>query len=299
MDTRQFEYIAAIADEHYISRAADRLCISQPTLSQFLSRLEDDLGVSLFHRSRHGLTPTAEGQIVIDGARRILEIKEDTLEKIASFAERKKNRLMIGLTPGRSAALFSQIMPRFSQVEPDVDVQIMEAPIQDIDALTRSGDLDFSLITVNPHDESLEATVFAEEEILFAMAASHPLAPDDPEAALADGIDLDRFKNEKFILSKRGYRLRLFVDAFLENQKLEPAVLMEATEIPLICNMIRHGLGVGFIPEAFSRGNPDLLAFPVKPKLTWHFGAVYRKGMRLTPGMRRFMEIAKDYARRD
>ncbi|OHE61863.1 MAG: hypothetical protein A2Z99_00825, partial [Treponema sp. GWB1_62_6] len=293
MDTRQFEYVLAIADERYVFKAADKLCISQPTLSQFLSRLENDLGVPLFHHSRNGFVPTPEGEIFIEGARRIMRIKGEILDKIAPFADRKKNRLIVGLTPGRSAALFSFVMPQFSSEAPEIEVQILEAPIQNIDELTRNGYLDLSLVIINKDDDQLVFEIFNEEEILFAVAGNHPLAP--PSGNGTDGItaeiDVRIFAKEKFLMSKKGYRLRALVDSYLEKLELRPAVLMEATEIPLTCNMIRRGLGVGFIPAGFARAYHDLHVFSTSPKLTWDFGVAYRKGTRITPAMRRFIDL--------
>lgn len=295
MDTRQFEYILAVAEESYISKAAERLCISQPTLSQFVSRLERELGVSLFRRTRNGFMPTPEGEIVIDGARKIVAMKNEIMEKIAPFAESKQNRIIVGLTPGRSVELFSSFMPEFCRAEPNIEVQIIEAPITNIEELIRHGYIDLALISLGSDDEQLTGESFGSEEILFTVNREHPLARrrgengNDPPRSIVPS----EIARETFILSKKGYRLRAVVDAYLERFGIAPAIRMESPEIPLSCNMIRHGLGVGFTPAPFAERNTDLVFFRLEPPLHWDFGAVYRKNLRLSDQARRFIDIAK------
>lgn len=297
MDIRQYEYILAIADERYISRAAEKLCISQPTLSQFLSKLEAELGVDLFLHSRNGFAPTPEGEIYIDGARRILNINAEIRAKISPFADRKKNRLVVGLTAGRSARLFSDFFPTFNRYSPEIEIQIVEAHTQNIDELTKSGYLDFALVTSAYGDDQLEFEPFVREEIVFVVNRRHPRAS-LAEKAADDGsarIDLRLFKDDKFVLSKKGYRLRTLVDEYLRKIDFQPTVLLETTENALTSNMIHNELAVGFLPAAYATSYPDLAAFSLEPKLTWDFGAAYRKGSRVTPPMRLFIDLIREF----
>ena len=298
MDTRQYEYILAIADERYISRAAEKLCISQPTLSQFLSKLEAELGVDLFLHSRNGFTPTPEGEIYIDGARRILKINAEIRAKISPFADRKKNRLVVGLTAGRSAQLFSEFFPIFNKYSPEIEIQIIEAHTQNIDELAKSGYLDFALVTSDYDDDQLEFEPFVREEIVFVVNKRHPraavLSERKPDGG-SGGLDLSLFKDDKFVLSKKGYRLRTLIDAHLKKIGFQPIVLLETTENALTSNMIHNELAVGFLPAAYAGLYPDLVAFSLEPKLTWDFGAAYRKGSRVTPPMRLFIDLVREF----
>jgi DNA-binding transcriptional LysR family regulator len=296
MDTKQFEYILAIAAEKNISKAAEALFVSQPALSQFLSKLESELGVRLFHHARNGFIPTPEGEIYIEGARRIVKIKTEMKERLAEVADRKKNRLVIGLTPGRSAQLLSEALPAFSRESPEIEIQIVEAPIQNIDELSRKGYLDVALMSANYEDDQLEFEAFVTEEIFFAIHRSHRLAASAEESRRGGGaVDLRLFKDDAFVMSKKGYRLRTVVDAYLNRIDLRPKVLMETTESPLTVNMIRNNLAVGFVPEFFARQAPDLVVFPVTPRLTWDFGAAYRKGSQDTPARRRFITLMREH----
>ncbi|MFA6508830.1 MAG: LysR family transcriptional regulator [Treponemataceae bacterium] len=298
MDTRQLEYVLAIADEEYVSRAAQKLNVSQPALSQTLSKLESELGVPLFSRSRNGLKPTDAGELYISGARRIVDIKKETYEKIEGLTNRGKNRLLIGLSPGRTAKIFSNILPDFKRDFPEVEIQIIEAIDKNLDELMKKGYLDFSILPINHADDQLESEIFVVEEIVLAVNGRHKsahLAREQAEGKTGR-VDIGLFADDKFVMITPGSRLRIVVDSYLKKIGMRPIVLMETSQNSLTCNMVREGLSVGFIPRAYARLYPEIAAISLSPKLTWDLGVTYRKGTRVTDAMRRFFNIAREYA---
>ena len=108
MDTRQIEYILQIAEENNITKAAEKLFITQPALNQQLLKLEKELGTPLFHRSRSNWRLTEAGEIYVRNAKQILQIKKNTYEQIRDVANRQKGILSIGFTPGRGVAIFGK-----------------------------------------------------------------------------------------------------------------------------------------------------------------------------------------------
>jgi len=298
MDIRQYEYVIAIAETASISKAAEKIHVSQPTLSQFLTRLEKEIGVPLFIRSHNGFFPTAEGQVYLEGARTIIRASSEIHDKIEQMIGRRGRRLVIGLTHGRSARLFSSFLPNFLRKTPEIEIQMVEAPPTNIDELIRNGYLDFALAIDVRDDPSLVFEPFVSEEIVFVLGPGHPLS-----GAIAGELesgrglmDLDRFKADPFILFKKGYRLRTLVDRYLARIGFEPRIYLETTENDLACNMASNDLGVSFVPRGFASKYPDLLPARLDPPLCWEFGALYRKGITVTPIMRSFIDSIADYA---
>ena len=109
MDLKQIEYIVKIDDEHSITRAAEKLFVTQSALNQQLLRLEKELGAPLFHRSKVDTPPTEIGQVYLDNAREILRIKQRTYNLINDMTDAKKGRLSIGFTPGRGSEMFTHV----------------------------------------------------------------------------------------------------------------------------------------------------------------------------------------------
>ena len=123
MDLKQIEYIVKIDDEHSITRAAEKLFVTQSALNQQLLRLEKELGAPLFHRSKVDMRPTEIGQVYLDNAREILRIKQRTYNLINDMTDAKKGRLSIGFTPGRGSEMFTHVYPSFHQAYPNVIVE--------------------------------------------------------------------------------------------------------------------------------------------------------------------------------
>lgn len=298
MDTRQFEYVLAIAEEKYISKAAEKMCISQPTLSQFLSKLEGELGIPLFVRSRRGFAPTKAGELYIDGARRIIGIQAETYAKLDELKEAPCKRLVIGLSPGRTAKILSCLLPAFNRDFPDVKIQVVEALEQNIIELIKKGFLDFSMIMLNPDDDQLVVDTFVVEEVVMAVNRMHPLAhlARSDEHGHKSPADIRLFADDPFILLQTGTRLRSIIDKYLLDAGVRPSVLMETSQNALVCNMVLQGLGVGFIPAAYARQYPDIAALTLSPPLSCRLGVTYRKGTRVTEAMRRFFALAREFS---
>ena len=111
MDTKQIEYILKIAEENNITKAAEKLFITQSALNQQLLKLEKELGTPLFHRSRTNWRLTEAGEIYIEGAKAALQIKNTTYNRIYDVVSARKGHLTIGLTPGRGLRMFTVHLP--------------------------------------------------------------------------------------------------------------------------------------------------------------------------------------------
>ena len=109
MDTKQIEYILKIAEENNITKAAEKLFITQSALNQQLLKLEKELGTPLFHRSRTNWRLTEAGEIYVEGAKAALQIKNTTYNKIYDVVSARKGHLILGLTPGRGLRMFTAI----------------------------------------------------------------------------------------------------------------------------------------------------------------------------------------------
>ena len=130
MDLKQIEYIVKIADENNITRAAEKLFITQSALNQQLLKLEKDLGVQLFYHSRTDWHPTEAGLVYLENAREILRIKRKTYSILNDMAESQKGRLSVGFTSGRGITMFSAVYPDFHRLYPHIIVEPMELSVK-------------------------------------------------------------------------------------------------------------------------------------------------------------------------
>lgn len=153
MDLRQIQYIVAIAEENNITRAAEKLYITQSALNQQLLKLEKELGVQLFHRSRTDWHPTEAGEIYLKAAREMLLLKKDTYHRIHDLAKIQQGELSVGFTPGRGIAMFSNVYPKFHRLHPNIQVTPRELSVQKQQELLISGELDLGFVTLVPEQQ--------------------------------------------------------------------------------------------------------------------------------------------------
>ncbi len=297
MDIRQFEYVDAIAHELSIARAAGKLHISAPSLSQFLSRLEGELGIPLFSRNRFGVIPTDAGKVYLEGAQAIRRIHGETLDRLNRLKEEPGRVLRVGVTPGRSMALFTDFLPVFMAAHPGADVRMVESPMEQLDESLRAGNVDFALAVLHFSDSALSGETLHSEELVFALSVNHPalglLPPPGRDPLSAE--QLAALAAEKFIVSKPGCRLRDAADFYFSAAGFVPRQLMESTQIDLVCRLLQRGAGAGFIPRDLAESHRDLAVYSLAPALRLDFGVQFARGRGPSEFGRKFIQELRTY----
>ena len=174
MDTRQIEYILQIAEENNITKAAEKLFITQSALNQQLLKLEKELGTPLFHRSRTNWRLTEAGEIYIEGAKAALQIKNTTYNRIYDVVSARKGHLTIGLTPGRGLRMFTSIYPELHRSFPNLDVRPIEMRVRAQQDAIAKGDIDVGLMTLTQKDQTSDTYYpLKQEELVLIIPSGH------------------------------------------------------------------------------------------------------------------------------
>ena len=145
MDIKDLIYITTIAEEKNLSAAGKKLSVSQPTLSTFLSGLEDRLGENLFYREKKQLLPTAAGKIYLEAAQKIIRIHDQTYFSIRRLQSPGRECITIAATPLRGSIMFASIYPVFSQRYPDIRLELRESYMGGILKQISAGEADLAL----------------------------------------------------------------------------------------------------------------------------------------------------------
>ena len=307
MDLRQLQYIVAIADENNITHAAEKLYITQSALNQQLLKLERELGVPLFHRSRTDWRPTEAGEIYLKTAREMLLMKKDTYHRIHDLAKIQQGELSIGFTPGRGIAMFSHIYPKFHRLHPNIQVTPKELSVQKQQVLLQSGELDLGFVTLvsSQQKTSLEYIPLVSEEILAAVPARHPVIT-SPKGNWANAItdvhkefpqlNLYALREEPFVLTYQESTLREITDHIFEAADFKPYVLFETSSNATIATMVSAEMCCGLIPTFYARGYEDRIRFfslPDNP--SWNVMACHHKKRYLSKAARDFVSLAEEF----
>lgn len=173
MDLRQLEYFTAIIKEGSLTAAAKRCRIAQPSLSQQLRALEDELGEALVHRKPRGVEPTAAGKILLEHAGRVLEEARLLRERFTQRRDRQEGSVIFGMIPTITPYLLPRFLGPFRDVFPKIDVQVREARTSGLIQLVVDGSIEFAILSdVTAQDQkrwSLHVRELFREPLMLAI----------------------------------------------------------------------------------------------------------------------------------
>lgn len=272
MDLRHLRYFIAVAEELNFTRAADRLHIAQPPLSQQIRHLEEELGVTLLHRTKRHVELSEAGQVFLDHARKILRSTEVAAVQARRAQRGEIGRLSVGFFEHMSYTLLPPIFRAYRERFPDVDVDVRWFPvIGQADALRR-GDVDISFMRPGTDSEDITTEVLVTEPFVIAVPASHPFATED-------SLSLRDCAAERFVM----YTPHLapdFHDMILRmcaTAGFTPRVALEVGQVYTCLGLVSSGIALAFVPSSVQRIHLDHVVYkplrsrslPVEVMLGW------------------------------
>ena len=253
MEMQDLRAFLAVAEERHFSRAAERLHISQPPLSQRIASLERKLGVRLFERGRGGVSLTAAGQALLPQARVVLE-QLARAEELARRAGRgQSGQLSIGFA---GSMPFSEVLPRllrdYRQAWPAVRLRLREqSSNEQVEQLLRQ-ELDLGFIRATRHgaEHALQTRVLQREPLFVALHRDHPLA-------LHETLALHALREQPFILYSQqfGSGLREQILDLCATAGFSPRVVQDVHEMPTLICLVSAGIGVGLVAASMQRAS--------------------------------------------
>ena len=177
VELRELRYFLAVAEELNFTRAAERLHLAQQALSASVRRLEEQLGVALFVRSTRKVELTSAGEVLVEGARAVIDAASDALERVHQVAQGRSGRLTVGFsTAAGGVPIVREILRRYAEASPDVDIRTVEHDFADPTAGLADGSAQVAFIFGPLPETGLSSVTLLEEERLLAVRPEHPLA---------------------------------------------------------------------------------------------------------------------------
>ncbi|MET1114903.1 MAG: LysR family transcriptional regulator [Comamonas sp.] len=252
MDLRRLNYFMAVAQELNFSRAAERLHISQPPLSQQIQALEAELGVVLFERSRRSVALTQAGRVFYGHACRITEHYALAKRQAQMAHSGVAGRIRLAFTASVPLfPTFPQLLQGFRQAYPHIEVVLRHLSTgEQLEALLQ-GEIDVGLLRPSPHlrtPEALRSSELWRDELVVAIAASHPLAGQDMAP-----IALDALAGEAFVLQPQtlGCGLSEHIALLTSRAGFTPQIAQESSETATTLALVAANLGVSIVPSTY------------------------------------------------
>jgi DNA-binding transcriptional LysR family regulator len=250
MELRHIRYFLAVAEERHFTRAAAKVGIGQPPLSQQIKDLEAEIGTPLFRRLAHGAELTAAGEAFLEGVREMPAIAVRAARAAQRASRGETGSLRVGFT---TSAAFNPVVPAairaFRRAYADVDLTLEEAITTRLVAGLEGGSLD--AVFLRPHaagSEGFQVRLLSEEPMLVALPASHPITAQQE-------VDLATLSEETFLLFPRPFGPMLYdiIIGACRAAGFEPVIGQMAPQIALILILVAAELGVSIVPASMSQ----------------------------------------------
>jgi LysR family hydrogen peroxide-inducible transcriptional activator len=241
MEMHQLRYVVAVARTRNFSRAAEQCHVSQPSLSQQIQKLEDELGERLFDRMKREAKLTPHGEAFLPRAVRILEEADAAKREVTDAQKLLCGTIKIGVLPTIAPFLLPNVMATFTEKFPGVEIVVQEDTTARLLTLALACEIDFALASRPIHDERLEVRELFSEELLIALPPGHPLT----RKRTVSASDL---KGERLIVMKEGHCLGDQVLGFCDRNDLHHHISFRSAQLETIQSLVRAGLGISLIP---------------------------------------------------
>src|SRR5579864_1995607 len=298
MEMHQLAYFESVSRHLHFTRAAEELNVAQPSVSQQIRKLENELGAPLFHRMKRHVALTEAGKTFLPHARAVLQRLEEARLEVQELSGLRKGTLAVGAPPSVGTHLLPKALAAFSQRHPGIALSFREAGSRTLVSLLEEGELDLAVIIQPVRHPALVADPLIEEELLLAVPRMHHLAHGDFEQR----VRMAQLKQEPFVLLREGaYDLRDQTLAACRKAGFEPQVALDGGEMDSMLRFVAAGIGLAILPEMVL-GDLDVRDGPValrrlQPRLTRSLVLARRRDRYFSAAAREFTTVLVEAAR--
>ncbi len=259
MNEKQFRYVITLSQEGSFSKAAAVLNISQPSLSQYVKKIEDDIGREIFSRENGCVKLTDAGKVYVDIGRQMLALEHQMEVRLSDIAENKSGSLIIGTAPYRAASMLPPIAKRFQELHSGMHLIVREGTTTELTEGMEHGEYDMAL-TLLPIDSRLFCyEKVAAEELVLAVPKSHPeYKAIELSERKYPAVDVAVLNGQRLVMLTD----KQFMQKQLDNIRIDyellfsPAAVVKSIEAQI--EMVKAGVGMAVMPtgvERFCSGN--------------------------------------------
>ncbi len=298
MELRHLRYFVAVAEEEHITRAAARLSMQQPPLSQQIKALEQELGVSLFNRVGKRIQLNAAGKLFLSDAREILTQAENAVKRVQRFDLGEEGRMRVGYTSSASLhELTPGIIRAYRAAHPLIALEIDEGAAHDLLCAVEEERLDAAFVR-SPVTQyaTLDCISLNQENMVVALPMQHRLA-----SSAGIGVGLIELKDESFILYRQvnGSGIKEGFINVCREAGFEPQAAQEVHRMMAAIQLVAAGMGISVVPQSLNAIQPKSVVYrPFDPPsaVTVPLNLAYRRHVD-AQAIKRFITLSQSLAK--
>lgn len=291
MNMKQLRYVLVLAHEGSFSRAADSLNITQPSLSQYIKKIEKELGVELFDRSGGDVRITDAGRIYIEVGRKILDLEKQMERKFEDLSQYRTGSIVIGLSPNRCLHLMPEVVRRFQQLYPGMHLVLEERVGASLLDDAEHGQFDLCIATLPVNEKVFCCRPMMREEVILAVNRNTELFRRLERVArktknrLHPAVDFRELDGERMVTLYEEQPTQKALDQICASTGIRVRNAVECRSIESQFAMIKAGIGTGLVPSVMSKfSSAEQIAFFsfVESVPYRDIAVIYRRGQYLS-----------------
>ncbi len=283
MEIHQLEYFQAALRLGNITKAAQALHVSQPSVTVAIRKLESELGVQLLDRKGKKITATTEGVIFKKRVDAILAAITDASAEMRDHQAMLKVSVRVGITPMMGTLFFPGVYTHFRREYPDFQISLLEEGTLSIQDHLEKGSIDVGIMIVSELPAGLEARTLKEGRIVVCMKQGHPLS-------IYTDVPFGSLKDQPFILFQGDTYSRRMILRECARFRFEPTIAFSSSQIGTVMGLVRQGAGIAFFLEELTRGQEAIVVRPLKDPLSMRIGIAWNPGRYLPSAARAFID---------
>lgn len=286
MKLLQMKYFQTVCKYGGITKAAEELFVSQPTISFCIKELEEEFGVKLFHRKHNRLQLTVEGSYFLDKVNYILQSVETLASQMKDLGN-NRNHVKLAVPAMISTFLFPQLFNSYNKAYPDVELEMVETGSLQARKLVDAFSVDLGItILDNNVTESYNVLPLLSTELVFCVSKSHPLA----NRTHISFSDLDK---EHIIMFKADSYQNIFINRAFNEVGIEPKVLLNSSQLYTIKKFLSYGNAGAFLYRQVAEMDQDLVCIPLDNPIIQEIVLIWAKSGNLYSDAENFIQFAK------
>jgi len=290
MNLRQLRFFVEIARFNNFTKAAEELHVAQPAVSTAIRKLEEELELILFNRQDRKVALTAEGEIFLVHARRVLDDVKAAGQEMADLRGLGKGEVRVGVPPMMSAYFFPTIICGFAKRYPHLRLEVSGEGAASIQKMISQGELDMGVIAGGHVPDNLEVRHILREEVVVCTPPDHPFTAHS-------AVSLGEFAQQPLIMFKEGYYQREMLFEEMQESGMTPQVVFETNLYTMVKSLVKKRLGISTLLRMVVEDDPELRAVSFAPPLHLDLMLAWKKGAYLSRANRAFADFLMEHVR--
>lgn len=286
MKLLQMKYFQTVCRYGSITKAAEELFVSQPTISFCIKELETEFGVRLFHRRHNRLQLTVEGSYFLDKVNYILQSVDALAVQMKNMGN-NRNHVKIAVPALISTFLFPQIFNAYNKIHPDVELEMLETGSLQVRKLVDASSVDLGITILDPMvQDTYNELPLVDTELVFCVSNKHPLAN-------RKQISFKELANEKIILFKADSYQNIFIKRAFSDVGVEPNIMLYSSQLYTIKQFLSYGEVGAFLYRQVAEMDKDLVCIPLDNPIYQQIALIWTKNGNLYSDSENFIQFAK------